>query len=68
MMCSGACNGTLRKAVLALVSFGYFFFSTFFLILWLAAKGGGGKVCAVSMHITVPVVYRVYKSLLTLST
>lgn len=64
MMCICARNGTLRKAILALVSFEYIFFSTFFLILGLSRKRGAKFVPC--RCIVVPVVYRVYKSLLTL--
>lgn len=55
MMCIGARNGTLRKAILALVSFEYIFFSTFFLILGLSRKRGAKFVPC--RCIVVPVVY-----------
>lgn len=57
MMCIGARNGTLRKAILALVSFEYifFFFFTFFLILGLSGKRGAKFVPC--RCIVVPVVY-----------
>lgn len=61
MMCIGARNGTLRKAILALVSFEYIFFFHF-LPNSRALTKERGKVCAVSMHRGTSCVQSVQKS------